>query len=106
MTVSNTNPRVFAGVGSSTPPPRFAWSTGGGTGGAGTPIPAVTEPEGLTDWLATPEAQRWAGQWVLLSDDFEVLDSGPSPRALLDAHPEDRTPFIVYVGPVNRAQVV
>lgn len=59
------------------------------------------EPAGLTGWLASAEAKRLEGRWVLLTDDFEVVDSAFSPSELLDRHEDDRTPLIVFVDPSN-----
>jgi hypothetical protein len=58
-----------------------------------------SEPTGLIEWLGTPEARRLAGQWVLLTDGFEVLDHAHSPTDLLRRHPNLRTPLVVFVDP-------
>lgn len=84
-----------------TPEPRF--ESGGGTSGTaagGTP-PSPFDPPGLGDWFATEEAARHAGRWVLLTDDYQVIAAAPTPRELLELHPEIQAPFIVYVDPAN-----
>ncbi len=62
------------------------------------PVQAESRP-GLAQWLQSEEARRLSGLWVLLTDDLEVVDSAPSPSPLLDRHPEDRSPLVVYVQP-------
>lgn len=57
------------------------------------------EPAGLADWLETPEARQLVGQWVLLTRDYDVIDSAPRPSELLDRHSDIRSPFIVFVRP-------
>jgi hypothetical protein len=57
------------------------------------------EPTGLIEWLGTREARQYEGQWVLLSDDFEVIDHAHSPTDLLKRHPDLRTPMVVFVDP-------
>ena len=98
---------TFSGKGSGTPLPKFGRI--GATTPTGTPRAAASTqaaPSGLPAWLATEEARRLAGRWVLLTDDFKVIDSCETPRELLDSHPEDRTPFIVYVDPGDRQMAV
>jgi hypothetical protein len=70
--------------------------------------PAQPEPEqsGLIEWLASPEARRFEGRWVLLSDEYDVVDVDDSPSALMDRHPEERTPIIVFVRQSNVTYVV
>jgi hypothetical protein len=63
------------------------------------------EPAGLEQWLETPEARQLVGQWVLLTRDYDVIDSAPRPSVLLDQHPEIRSPFIVFVRPRNARYV-
>jgi hypothetical protein len=58
-----------------------------------------SEPSGLVEWLGTREARQYEGQWVLLSDDFEVIDHAHSPTDLLRRHNDLRTPMIVFVDP-------
>lgn len=57
------------------------------------------EPTGLIEWLGTRAARQYEGQWVLLSDDFEVIDHAHSPTDLLKRHPDLRTPMVVFVDP-------
>jgi len=59
------------------------------------------EPAGLAEWLKTPEASRHVGQWVLLTHDYEVIDSALSPSELLDHHRDITNPLIVLVKPQN-----
>lgn len=63
-----------------------------------TPQPE-SEPTGLIEWLGTQEARQFEGQWVLLSDDFEVIDHAHSPTDLLQRNPDLRTPMVVFVDP-------
>ena len=81
--------------------PRF----GQPSGTRSEPVPPVSpparEPAGLTRWLASAEARRLEGRWVLLTDSFEVVDSALSPSELLDGHEDERTPLIVFVDPSN-----
>lgn len=58
-------------------------------------------PAGVNQWLTSPAAQPYAGRWVLLSDDFQVLDSANSPSDLLDRHPDVATPTVVLVDPAG-----
>lgn len=62
---------------------------------------AQTPPEspGLANWLRSDEARRLAGRWVLLSEDFRVLDSDLSPSGLLQRHPNEVAPRVVLVDP-------
>lgn len=66
------------------------------------------EPEegGLIEWLASPESRRFEGRWVLLSDDYDVVEAADSPAELMDKHPEERTPIILFVRPSNVTYVV
>jgi len=57
------------------------------------------EPAGLIEWLGTQEARQYEGQWVLLRDDFGVIDHAHSPTDLLRRHPDFRTPMVVFVDP-------
>lgn len=57
------------------------------------------EPTGLIEWLGTREARQYEGQWVLLGDDFGVIDHAHSPTDLLKRHPDLRTPMVVFVDP-------
>jgi hypothetical protein len=59
--------------------------------------PDFDEPAGLAEWLGTPEASQFVGRWVLLTRDYEVLDYASRPSELLDRHPDNRSPFIVFV---------
>jgi hypothetical protein len=63
--------------------------------------PDSNEPPGLAEWLATPEASQLVGQWVLLTRDYEVIDYAPAPSELFERHPDNRSPFIVFVRPRN-----
>lgn len=99
----------FNGQGGGTPAPEFGQAPGAGaTGPTGSTGPSERqfEPTGLSDWLGTDDARRLAGRWVLLTNDFRVIDSRETPKELLDAHPEERAPFIVYVDPSGRQQAV
>ena len=84
-----------------TPEPKFESTKGtsGATTGGNPPSPF--DPPGLGDWFATEEAARLSGRWVLLTDDYEVIASAPTPKELLDAYPQIKVPFIVYVDPAN-----
>jgi hypothetical protein len=57
------------------------------------------EPAGLVEWLGTPEARQYEGQWVLLNDDFGVIDNDHSPTVLLQRNRDIRTPLVVFVDP-------
>lgn len=94
---------VFAGAGTA---PQFGQS--GSTRSEQTTPAAGSDSKhgGLIEWLASTEARRLEGRWVLLTDDFEVVDSAETPSDLLDRHPEDRTPFVVFVDPSNVNLVV
>lgn len=65
-----------------------------------------SEPAGLAHWLTSAEVKKYEGQWVLLTDDYEVKDSAPTPSELLNRHPEEMSPFIVFVRPPNVTYVV
>lgn len=65
-----------------------------------------SEPAGLIEWLGTPEARQYEGQWVLLSDDFGVIDHAHSPTDLLRRHPNLRTPLVVFIDPADANLVV
>jgi hypothetical protein len=49
--------------------------------------------------LSQATNRKFAGQWVLLTDDYEVIDAGLNPGALMTRHPEIVTPFIMYLAP-------
>lgn len=73
---------------------------GGGSTRSDEVVTAVTETEpnlDLTQWMRSEIARQLSGQWVLLSPEYEVIDSNLHPRQLLLDHPEERAPFIVYV---------
>jgi hypothetical protein len=69
------------------------------------PVPTVprfnAEPSGLVEWLGTRQARQYEGQWVLLRDDFGVIDHAHSPTDLLRRHPDPRTPMVVFVDPAG-----
>lgn len=78
------------------------------TSGYSTPTSTSTQPTTtrdaatpqdapIADWIRTPEAQRYAGQWVLLGPELSVLDSSQSPSDLLARHPDEAAPTIVFV---------
>jgi hypothetical protein len=93
--------RTFYNQHGHTPEPRFG--SAGGTSGAaagGSP-PSPLDPPGLGDWFATEEAARHSGRWVLLTDDYQVIASAPTPKELIDSYPHIQAPFIVYVDPAN-----
>lgn len=70
-------------------------------------LPQVeSEPAGLIEWLRTPVARQYEGQWVLLSDDFGVIDHAHSPTDLLRRNPNLRTPLVVFVDPADTNLVV
>lgn len=98
-------PRVGV-VGSGTGQPRF----GQPSSTRNEPVEPATRPgperRELAEWLASPEARRLEGRWVLLSDDYEVKDSAATPSELFERHPEERAPFIVFVRPSNITYVV
>lgn len=73
------------------------------------PAPAPrpqSDAHGLVEWLASPAARQFEGRWVLLSDDYDVVDSADSPSELMDRHPEERTPIVVFVRPSNVTYVI
>ncbi len=41
-----------------------------------------------------------------MSDDYDVVDSADSPSELMDRHPEERTPIVVFVRPSNVTYVI
>lgn len=84
-----------------TPEPKFQPPKGTSGATAGGSQPSPFDPPGLGDWFASEEAARYGGRWVLLTDDYEVIASAPTPKELLDTHPEIQAPFIVYVDPAN-----
>ncbi len=51
----------------------------------------------VTDWLRTKEARHYQHEWVLLADDFTVIDSASSPSELLARHPNEPAPTVVFV---------
>src|SRR3712207_2533324 len=59
------------------------------------------EPDGLLEWLSSAEAKQFEGQWVLLSDDFEVRDHARTLTELAQRNRNARTPIIVFVDPEN-----
>jgi hypothetical protein len=59
------------------------------------------EPSNLLEWLGSPQARQLEGRWVLLSDDFEVLDYAQTLTELKQRNPEVRTPIIVFVDRPN-----
>lgn len=61
--------------------------------------PSVAPTPGLAEWLRSNAARSLAGRWVLLSDEFEVIDSAASPGELLAAHPDAASPLVVFVQP-------
>ena len=81
--------------------PRFGQPSGTRSEPAAPASPPAREPAELTGWLASAEARRLEGRWVLLTDDFEVVDSALSPSELLDRHEDERTPLVVFVDPSN-----
>jgi hypothetical protein len=62
--------------------------------------------DSVTEWLRGADARRFERRWVLLDDALNVVDSDPSPSALLDRHPDESTPLVVYVDPANSALAV
>ena len=98
----NSTVRALSSTGmSGTPRPNF-----GGAGRGTVPANArpaqgttqITEPD-LAQWLVTPEARALEGTWVLLTNEYAVIDSDLSPSDLIDRHPEEQTPYVVYVEP-------
>jgi len=65
-----------------------------------------SEPTGLVEWLGTREARHYEGQWVLLNDDFGVIDNDHSPTALLQRNRDIKTPLVVFVDPPDINLVV
>lgn len=51
--------------------------------------------------LSQVDRRKFGGQWVLLTDEYEVIDAGLNAGALLAGHPEIITPFIVYIEPAG-----
>ena len=100
----------FADIGGAT-----SWHPAGGSGTAiyspsagsahGTtelPDQSITKPPStpdLAEWLDSDDAQQYAGQWVLLSNEFVILDADASPAELLYRHPEMKSPRIIFVQP-------
>jgi hypothetical protein len=96
----------FAGSGTSfgaaragsTSPKRFSAPEGTAPSASPRRQEPVSTP-GLNGWLKSQTARSLAGRWVLLSDDFDVLDHATSPGELLERHPHDRSPTVVFVEP-------
>ena len=65
-----------------------------------------SEPAGLVEWLRTPEARQYEGRWVLLNDEFEVIDDDHSPSNLLRRNRHVSTPLVVFVDPADTNLVV
>lgn len=80
----------------STAPTQFTEAAGTARARPAATVTAAA-PEGLHQWLTSPEARAYAGHWVLLDDALQVLDAAPSPSELLDRHPEEATPVVVFV---------
>ena len=98
MTESRTSFNPSPGTGTTSP--RYSPSSGTPQQGQSAALPQFeSEPTGLIEWLGTQEARQYEGQWVLLSDDFEVIDHAHSPTDLLKRNPNLRTPLIVFVDP-------
>lgn len=64
------------------------------------------KPSSLVEWMTSSEATKLQGRWVLLSDSFDVIDYANSPSTLLDRHPDEKTPIIVFVDRPNTNRVV
>jgi hypothetical protein len=62
---------------------------------------AESEPDGLLQWLGSSEARRFEGRWVLLNDEFDVLDHARTLTELAQRNRDARTPIIVFVDPAN-----
>ncbi len=64
--------------------------------------PAVygaASPLGLIDWLGSEAAPPYAGRWVLLTDELQVVDVADSPGDLLERHSDWPSPLVVFVEP-------
>ena len=66
---------------------------------ASAPSEAASEPAGLVQWLDSPGARQYEGQWVLLDHNLDVFDADASPSALLTRHAGLTSPLIVFVQP-------
>lgn len=55
----------------------------------------------LVSWMASPEAARYYGRWVLFNEAFEVQDHDESAVALTSRHPDVDDPVIVFAQPVR-----
>ncbi len=81
--------------------------TAGGTDPSGTTGPAeapvtstIPQQSPVAAWLMTPQARRFAGQWVLLDGVLEPIDSDLSPQALERRHLDSAGgAVIVFVRP-------
>lgn len=62
-----------------------------------TPQAATEKPRGLVEWQGSELAKPYEGQWVLLADDYDVIDSDCSPSELFKRNSEVRCPNIVFV---------
>lgn len=53
----------------------------------------------VAQWLASAQARNYDGQWVLLNDSYQVTDSDPSARVLVERHSGLSDPLVVFVHP-------
>jgi len=91
---------IGAAASHGTGPGSFSHPTSSGAQHASAPTGAqAPSAPGLAEWLHSDAAKALGGRWVLLSDSFEVIDSAQSPGELLDGHPDESSPLIVFVQP-------
>jgi hypothetical protein len=71
-----------------------------GATGPATPATVMTQPSPIEAWLATPQARRFAGRWVLVNGNLEPVDADLSPTALQNRHAHSGgRDVIVFVQP-------
>ena len=87
-----------AAASTGTTPSNFSQPSSTGAAGAQR-SPTETQTPGLAEWLQSESARQLAGRWVMLSDNFEVIDSAVSPSELLGKHPDAMSPLVVFVQP-------
>ncbi len=62
-------------------------------------VSGAASPPGLIDWLGSEAARPYAGRWVLLTDELQVVDVAVSPGDLLERHSDWPSPLVAFVEP-------
>jgi hypothetical protein len=75
--------------------PRYGRSEG--TDNAPLAEPPSERAVRVSQWLRSQDARPYDNQWVLLSDEYEVLDADASARALVSRHAGVADPLVVFV---------